>query len=210
MRSIALSFFFLSNTAALHGPATNYADEAADIANMMEAVRQKTEGSTGQSRVVTAATAKKSMNGAADMFPGLDDELMKKADTIEEQIREEDAAAKKSTQKKTVLTSEHQESAHVRAARFFAAHGMEEVGRLLGDSLSTQEAEKVKQEAAEEKQKSQEDIMQSSKASPSIAKRSLPGTADKGFDEMLDDDEEANKQRWKAVDALRRRAPVIA
>mmetsp|Transcript_134874 Transcript_134874/g.234466 ORF Transcript_134874/g.234466 Transcript_134874/m.234466 type:complete len:221 (+) Transcript_134874:106-768(+) len=205
-----------SNAAALHavehGPVTNYANEAADIANMMESVRQKTEGNKYKSHEMPALTAKKAKKDARDMFPDLDTELMNKADSIVEQVREEDLAAKKATEKKTALTSEHQESAHARAARFFALHGMDEVGRLLGDSLSSEEAEKAKREAAEAKEKLEEASVSSiSIPNHGVPKANMPSMSlDAGFADIMAEDNEENKKRWQAVDALKRRRPIIA
>merc|ERR1719218_503646 len=150
MASRIAALFLLSGAAlALKGP-TNYADEAANVMKMMEAVRVETGGKPKAAPVVQKAAAS-AKDG--EMFPGLDDELMNKADNIEKELQNLDTA-KEGTKKLTLAAKkDDKETSKDRAARFFATHGMMDMGKLLGDQMSSDETKKVQEEAANERSK---------------------------------------------------------
>jgi len=85
------------------------------------------------------------------------------------------------------------ESVSERAARFFALHGMQKIGHLLGDELSTSAEEQALKEHAE--------------AQAKIFKGSSSSAAplDDDFDIPEDDNAMDYKKQWAAVDALKKR-----
>merc|ERR1719428_1392401 len=107
----------------------------------MEAARVQSGGAP-RKQVVVAKVEKKSKDG--EMFPGLDDELMNRADNIAQEMEKVDAPKKLALPAK----KETQETSKDRAARFFATHGMMDMGKMLGDEMSSSAAEAAKQEAA--------------------------------------------------------------
>merc|ERR1719189_1101320 len=172
---------------------------------MMEAARGGSSGrsaSAANRRPVKQASreAVRAPDEHGERFPGLDMALLSHAARIDRELREMDVtgrfgkhAAALATQQQKSETRQH------RAARFFTTHGMSKVAQLLGDELSASEAAKVKQEQAKAEQRF-------------LAKGNTAATAtgsSAGSDFEADSDEETNRQRWKAVDELRRRAKHV-
>merc|ERR1719183_2347183 len=118
---------------------------------MMEGVRQKTEGA---SYVKPKAPVVKKVvsSNSEEMFPGLDDDLMKKADSISDELHEAQVA-KEAPKKKMLAMADKQDSRHDRAARFFATHGMKDMGSMLGDVLSPAEEQKAVKQASADSQR---------------------------------------------------------
>jgi len=103
------------------------------------------------------------------------------------------------------------ESKHDRAARFFATHGMEEVGRMLGDEMSAEGKQRALKQAAESQR------FVSATAGPALRKRSSPaephaagsaGMRNLDADLAMEEDDKAYKSSWQAVEALQHRAPA--
>merc|ERR1719443_1882250 len=77
---------------------------------------------------------------------------MSKADSIEQDLAKLDAP--KDSKKLTLAAKkDHEETSKDRAARFFATHGMMDMGKLLGDQMSDEAAKKAQEEAAQEQSK---------------------------------------------------------
>merc|ERR1719498_630321 len=80
---------------------------------------------------------------------------MSKADRIQQQLLSMGTATPTprvgGAKKSAALTSQEQVSRHDRAARFFATHGMKDVGHLLGDDLSPEAERLAIQEAESER-----------------------------------------------------------
>merc|ERR1719272_2898562 len=102
----------------------------------MESVRQQTEGSVRAKGLASLAhgavpQAQQIIDKAA-----VDAELMSQATRVEKEMRSMDAddrhAAAKAATHHTALAAKSQISQRERAARYFAAHGMEKVGQSLG------------------------------------------------------------------------------
>mmetsp|Transcript_67722 Transcript_67722/g.107267 ORF Transcript_67722/g.107267 Transcript_67722/m.107267 type:complete len:224 (+) Transcript_67722:71-742(+) len=216
MQTLGIAFILLSEVVAssdLRGirgikkSPVDYANEASDIAKMMESVREKTEGKKAmpKKKALVEQTVSKSSSG--EMFPGLDDELMKKADDIAEEIRQQ-SSARETPKKLSALaaTKDDEVARHDRAARYFATHGMKDLGGLLGDTLSASAEKKAIDEDNKEKAKLAQSVGRSFDL-PSISSSSpsMPvATSSTSLDDIpLDDDEEAMQKKWKAVDALR-------
>jgi len=195
----------------------NYADEASEIKNMMESVRVQTEGGATKKHAVVQQVASVPPEQQHELFPGLEQELMNKADYVEKDMQQFSQKADSSETKRAVLTSKHQESAHDRAARFFATHGMMDVGHMLGDELSQSEAKVAVKEAAVEQQKLAAVSADVAVSMPRLRKISSTESSapleeeDSSIELTAEEEKEelANKQRWKAVDALRHRAPPV-
>merc|ERR1719296_669585 len=87
-----------------------------------------------------------------ERFPGLDASLLSRASRIERQLREMDASAASASAsgKHTASLAARQqtsESQQLRAARFFATHGLSKVGHLLGDELAASQAAAAQEHA---------------------------------------------------------------
>eukprot|EP00928_Gymnodinium_smaydae_P095416 TRINITY_DN8204_c0_g1_i2.p1 TRINITY_DN8204_c0_g1~~TRINITY_DN8204_c0_g1_i2.p1 ORF type:complete len:196 (-),score=36.71 TRINITY_DN8204_c0_g1_i2:143-730(-) len=124
--------------------APDYSAQADEIRNLMEGVRQQSGGSTPARHVEAAAVTM----DPTEHFPGLDDQLFKRADQVEADLLAMDAP---SVGRRTALAaqSQDQSSRHLRAARFFATHGMGNIGHLLGEELSASESAEATREEAE-------------------------------------------------------------
>jgi len=203
----------------------NYSDEAAEVRAMMEGVRQQTEGLRSDPTSLEASSAagggapglkvrRASGDVGDEAVPGLTDELMQRADSIQKELSLTASAQEEArvAAKKTALESQQHESGHDRAARFFATHGMKDIGHLLGDELSPDAAQKAQQEATAAQQQLMSSIGTQRKMAPLDA---AGGHAHGhlGIDSAMDADDDAEelaeKKRWQAVDALRHRAPRI-
>merc|ERR1740129_2274585 len=97
------------------------------------------------------------------------------------------------------LATQKSETRQHRAARFFTAHGLSKVAQLLGEELSASEAAKVKQEQAKAELRFLANSNTATTASGSSSSSEFEA----------DSDEETSRQRWKAVDELRRRAKHV-
>merc|ERR1719217_1914443 len=168
----------------------------------MESVRTETEGKDAQGPVDTSVVALKApeSKGANEFFPGehqLDDDLMKKADQVQEEMQDLTDPTAPAPKKTAALTAQKQESRADRAARFFAMHGMKKVGHMLGEEMSKAAETKAVREEAEV-----DNTLRQQVATPEASADAL---------EMPEDDDEdlEAKKRWQAVDALRRRAPRV-
>merc|ERR1719337_172827 len=114
--------------------------------------------------------------------------------SIEDDIRQQEEK-KKEPKKLSALAAkkDDQESSHDRAARFFATHGMKDIGSMLGDTLSADAEQKVVQQANNERQKLAQSVgrtfnvpsVSSSVAAPSKSDASM----DDGMDIPLDDED---------------------
>uniref|UniRef100_A0A7S1PPG1 Uncharacterized protein n=1 Tax=Alexandrium catenella TaxID=2925 RepID=A0A7S1PPG1_ALECA len=203
---LTLCALLLTGASAGRGRSTapSFSDEAAEVGNMMEAVRQRTEGGTPSATRKLAAPA---AAATAERFPDLDSELLGRADEIGRQLEQSEAAAGSAhSAKRAALAAETSEPSKNRAARFFAVHGMSEVGRLLGDELSPTEAAKALRTAAGMEQA----LEGAAGPKASLVRRAAaaapaaPAAAD--IDDWLAEDSKSEKQRWGAVDSLRRHA----
>eukprot|EP00929_Paragymnodinium_shiwhaense_P028032 TRINITY_DN16327_c0_g2_i1.p1 TRINITY_DN16327_c0_g2~~TRINITY_DN16327_c0_g2_i1.p1 ORF type:complete len:214 (+),score=73.34 TRINITY_DN16327_c0_g2_i1:79-720(+) len=203
---LAAGFGVAAATSAAPG---SYSDDVADVRAMMEGVRAKTEGH------VTLAADGKAVKEVAKMvaksdeqFPGLADELMHNANRIQEEISNSMVTKKG---KKTALAVKDTVSSHDRAARFFATHGMKSVGQMLGDLLSADEEKKAISEEASVQKRLRASIAADAlaPAAPTKTVASKPAVAaDPELDALAgeDDEDDAEKKRWAAVDALKHRA----
>mmetsp|Transcript_118094 Transcript_118094/g.367915 ORF Transcript_118094/g.367915 Transcript_118094/m.367915 type:complete len:212 (+) Transcript_118094:107-742(+) len=189
--------------------APDFAAEAAAIGGMMEEVRQRTEGGTAPA---AAAALRARPAAAPERFPDLDAQLMGRADEIERQLQESDAAAESARPaKRAALAVERSEAREGQAARFFATHGMGEVGRLLGEELSGSEATRALRAAAESQHFFAGEASPATGAARRAAAPVQSEPAAAGINELdlefaEEEDARAEKQRWGAVDRLRRRA----
>mmetsp|Transcript_16421 Transcript_16421/g.49431 ORF Transcript_16421/g.49431 Transcript_16421/m.49431 type:complete len:212 (-) Transcript_16421:61-696(-) len=200
----------LGSAAALRGPDARA--EADEVRAMMESVRVKTEG--GDAKPLVSAVAKKApvAGGRGERFPGLDKDLMERADRVAEEMREMNEPSP--APKKALLASKSQESRQERAARFFATHGMKGVGSMLGDSLSADAEAAALKEQDESKRMVQQAMSETGikipKSSSGSSSRSASTESFDAIDDMQDEEDAAAQARWKAVDALRRKRPSFA
>jgi len=185
----------VAGTSQLRKP--TYDAQVNDVKAMMEGVRAQTEGSSAPVAAPVASVLAKT----AELSPGehflgehkLDDDLMDKADQVasimKHAAQEEDPTVTKPESSKASLAVKVSvtESESQRAARFFATHGMMKIGSMLGDELSAE----AKGRAVEEHSVTQTKTVASA---PSAR-----------LDILEDDDDEAYKKQWAAVDALRNR-----
>mmetsp|Transcript_35888 Transcript_35888/g.78595 ORF Transcript_35888/g.78595 Transcript_35888/m.78595 type:complete len:204 (-) Transcript_35888:55-666(-) len=203
MRSFVPVVFILAavSVAALRDP--NYGDEASEVKNMMESVRHSTEGGSSGTPQEAPSAHKSSIDVA--QFSELDSELMARADRIQADLQARDSAPAKPLLKKAALTARKQSTHHDLAARFFAAHGMQDVGRMLGDELP-EAAAKPAQEEAEETRRL---LAEPSKSMHTVEAAAVPVASGLDVDMAEEEDEKAYKAKWQAVDALRHRAPRV-
>mmetsp|Transcript_112559 Transcript_112559/g.313121 ORF Transcript_112559/g.313121 Transcript_112559/m.313121 type:complete len:212 (+) Transcript_112559:97-732(+) len=187
--------------------APSYRDEAAEVGKMMEAVRRQTEGGAMAATAAAAPVAAERRRG--EQFPDLDAELLGRADEIGRKLREgATEAAAPHPAKRTALAAAARESEGSRAARFFAVHGMTQIGHLLGEELSASEAEQARQAAAAAQQALASAATGSGAGVHRAAAAAAPrvgGIADLDAEFEEEEDESAAKQNWKAVDRLRHR-----
>jgi len=166
-----------------------------------------------------------SATASSEQFQGMDAELLANADRISREVEADEASAmhrESPAQKRTALTSESTseslEQDHDRAARFFAVHGMADVGRMLGEELSAT----AEQQALRDAEKARNLLNKAAEVSPVAARHGMSGTALRGpaapssgagFGFDLDDEEDqesaAYRLRWKAVDKLRHHMPPM-
>lgn len=198
----------------------NAAAEADEVRALMEGVRAQTEESdagAGRPSAARSAAAAMQARSSVNWDAGLDKELMDQAGRIEKEMRDgglvaapalrgAPAATSASSKRAVLMTSSDQSSGHDGAARFFAAHGMAQIGRLLGHELSDEAAKKAAEEAAAARRRFGEEAAAPVTAEMRTQDASGANTdfaADFAADEEQDRAEE--KKRWEAVDKLRRR-----
>merc|ERR1719408_207901 len=128
-------------------------------------------------------------------FPGLDNELMNKADNIQKEIADMEAKPKKIT-----LAAQKQESTKERAARFFATHGLMDMGRILGDDMSTSAAKAARKQAAADRNRMTQLAGTAVHAAETLSSSvpSIPKSASASVDDIPLDDDEDVKSKWKA------------
>merc|ERR1719440_1053619 len=138
-----------------------------------------------------------------EMFPGLEEDLMKKADEIENQVREQDMA-RTAPKKKLAAVAESKDSRKDRAARFFATHGMKDIGSMLGDTMSASAETQAIQQAKAQRQRLADSVGRSFQVPSVVSSASEKTDSSMSMDDDIPlDDEDDMKKRWKAVDALR-------
>merc|ERR1719253_1340892 len=135
---------------------------------------------------------------------------MGRADNIEKDMEEQKAAAEAPKKLTLAAKKDKQESSKDRAARFFATHGMMDMGHLLGDEMSASAAKAAQQEAAASKSRIDQikgNVIEVAD-SPTSGMPSFPSSSSSIDDIPLDDDDDM-KARWKAVDALKARGGML-
>merc|ERR1719162_618694 len=158
----------------------------------MDGVREQTEGAPVHKAPVVKAS--KSDNS----FSGLDEKLMHKADLITEEVYQFDHPVQKKVS--AISTKVSRKDA---AARFFATHGMKDVGAMLGDKLSADAEQQALQDAQAAKEAIEADV-----ATPvSHLKHSQAVDISDSMDFDDDDQDAKYKEQWKKVDALKRLHP---
>merc|ERR1719253_1356035 len=179
---------------------------------MMESVRTKTEGGSAKP-VVAAVAAKAPAAASSERFPGLDKDLMERADRVAEEMRAMDEPkAPEAAAKKAALASESQESRRDRAARFFATHGMKGVGSMLGDTISANAEAAAIREQESNRRLVQKAMSETGVTIPKMSSSASSAPSSAGWDaidDMQDEEDAAAQARWKAVDALRRKRPHL-
>eukprot|EP00927_Polykrikos_kofoidii_P073012 TRINITY_DN69087_c0_g1_i1.p1 TRINITY_DN69087_c0_g1~~TRINITY_DN69087_c0_g1_i1.p1 ORF type:complete len:210 (+),score=42.81 TRINITY_DN69087_c0_g1_i1:57-632(+) len=191
MASVRLTFTCLGLLCLVGASNTNglpdYSKEANDVIGIMESVRSKpaTPPKSDKSDVKTTVDA------------ALSDELMSRADQIEHELFTKPTLPPHKT---AALASRDRGTSQNRAARFFATHGMKGIGQILGDHLSAEEEHEALAETEAAQKALSAPVMQTQAIS--VTSRSDPSSL------SVDDDDDL-KQRWKAVDELRRRATHV-
>jgi len=195
------------------------ADEAAEVSRFMENVRVKTEVSDASLEAKAArapspppiAKTEDEDAGSHDV-PSLDAELMAKADQVANEmgvfsasgpVAQAPAALRAGASVQRRLGHSHA------AARFFAMHGMTQIGHLLGEELSASERDKAVREEAQAMR-----ALGSTPPARAAVTPSMPGAANSGataaeldLEMAEDEDERADQARWQAVDKLKHRMP---
>mmetsp|Transcript_78011 Transcript_78011/g.168723 ORF Transcript_78011/g.168723 Transcript_78011/m.168723 type:complete len:174 (+) Transcript_78011:82-603(+) len=150
----------------------SYADQALDMKHVMEAGRKAP-------LIHQQALVKKSARKAAVAIDaGLDDRLFSAADRVMKDLHGMEAS-----KPKAALAAVKGESQQERAARYFAANGLDKMGSMLGLNVA------------------------SAKAKASLVKKAELAKIEKAEVE-IDDSEQAERARWKKVDALRLKRPA--
>mmetsp|Transcript_27715 Transcript_27715/g.63026 ORF Transcript_27715/g.63026 Transcript_27715/m.63026 type:complete len:224 (-) Transcript_27715:107-778(-) len=189
--------------------APSFSEEAAEVGNMMEAVRQRTEGGKAPAAARILSTQSVPL---ADRFPDLDAELLSRADQIGRELPGQAIGDTVHSVKRAALAAETTKPSRSRAARFFAVHGMSEVGHLLGDELSATDTAEALRGAAHANHM----LAEAAGPSTNLARRgaraasTMPATSTSTGELDLElaeeEDAKAEKERWGAVDRLRHRA----
>mmetsp|Transcript_41116 Transcript_41116/g.121932 ORF Transcript_41116/g.121932 Transcript_41116/m.121932 type:complete len:175 (+) Transcript_41116:67-591(+) len=151
----------------------SYADQALDMKHVMEAGRKAP-------LIHQQALVKKSAKKAAVAIDAeLDDRLFASADRVMKDLHSMEAS-----KPKAALAAVKGESQQERAARYFAANGLDKMGSMLGLNVASAKA----------------------RASQMVKKAEL-AKVEKAEVE-IDDSEQAERARWKKVDALRLKRPA--
>mmetsp|Transcript_126272 Transcript_126272/g.252271 ORF Transcript_126272/g.252271 Transcript_126272/m.252271 type:complete len:705 (-) Transcript_126272:106-2220(-) len=198
----------------------NLADEAADVSRFMENVRAKTEaGGASLDAKPTAvlppsATAKEEEVANPHEVPALDAELMAKADQVAREMQISSAVGPVAKPpaalvKRSQATVQRRLGHSHAAARFFAMHGMTQIGRLLGEELSDSERDNALREQAQAMR-----VLDSKPSSRTFMSSRSSDTANTGgsTDDLdlamaEDEDERADQAHWQAVDKLKHHRP---
>jgi len=187
----------------------DYAAEAAAMSNMLEKVRSKNEGGVIQQVAPHSVPAALSSDGNDEHGPklsSLDAELFAKADAVEQQLNKDAVPYKKVS----AATHESSEASHAKAARFFALHGMTQIGHLLGDELSSNDKEQAVREEAQAQRLFESKTTLLNKHRLGSLPAAPPTDAVSGeldLDLAEDKEESKEKARWQAVDKLKHRPP---
>ena len=133
--------------ASLRKPPAQYSEDALEIKKMMDGVREQTEGAPVHKAPVVKASK------TIDRFAESDKQLMHKADLITEEVYQFDHPVQKKVS--AISTKVSRKDA---AARFFATHGMKDVGAMLGDKLSADAEQQALQDAQAAKEAIEADV----------------------------------------------------
>jgi len=207
LRHVVL-FALLQACVSLADP--DYAAEAAAMSKMLEKVRSRNADGVVQQaapQTVTAAPSSDSNDEGGPKLSDLDAQLFAKTDAVEAELNQDAAPVAKPS----VAASEQSEAKqHARAARFFALHGMTQIGHLLGEELSSTDKEQAVREEAQAHQVLGSKVTLLNKhrlGSMSAAPPTDPASAELDLDLVEDEEEKKEKARWQAVDKLKRHKP---
>jgi len=188
------------------------AGEAADVSRFMENVRAKTEvggailEAKPASDLVPPPSAKKEVDGLHDV-PALDAELMAKADQVAQEmglVAHPPAVLAKRAEAAVQKRLGHSHA----AARFFAVHGMTQIGHLLGEELSASERKNaLQQEAQAMRAFGNKPSTRAAMTSRSAAVNAGGNDAELDLEMAEDEDERGDQARWQAVEKLKHRIP---
>jgi len=194
------------------------ADEAAEVSRFMENVRAKTEMGGASLEAKPASdlspppTAKKEVTSLHDV-PALDAELMAKADQVAREV-ESSSASSPVAQPPAVMAKQAEAAVQRRlghshaAARFFAVHGMTQIGHLLGEELSASERENALREDAQAMRAlGSKPSTRAAMPSRSAAVNAGGTAAELDLEMAEDEDERADQARWQAVEKLKHHMP---
>mmetsp|Transcript_11920 Transcript_11920/g.23145 ORF Transcript_11920/g.23145 Transcript_11920/m.23145 type:complete len:212 (-) Transcript_11920:162-797(-) len=191
----------------------DYAAEAAAMSNMLEKVRSKNQGGVVQ-RVETHSVKAALSSDSSDEEHGpklsnLDAELFARADAVEREMNKDVVP---STKMSAIAAHEQAEAPQARAARFFALHGMTQIGHLLGDELSSADKDQaVREEVQAQRLFEGKSTLLNKHRLGNLA--AAPPTdavsAELDLDLAEDDEERKEKARWQAVDKLKHRVPHV-
>mmetsp|Transcript_88154 Transcript_88154/g.169735 ORF Transcript_88154/g.169735 Transcript_88154/m.169735 type:complete len:211 (+) Transcript_88154:86-718(+) len=209
LRNVVL-FALLQACATLTDP--DYAAEAAAMRNMLEKVRAKNEDGVVQHKAPHAVKAAQSFDNNDESNPklsNLDAELFARADAVEREMNKD---VLKTNKLSAAAVHEQSDAPHARAARFFALHGMTQIGHLLGDDLSSTDKEQAVREEAQVQRmyESKTTLLNKHRlGSLSAAPPTDAVSAELDLDLVEDDEERKEKARWQAVDKLKHRIPHV-
>jgi len=211
LRNVVL-LALLETCAAFTDP--DYAAEAAAMSNMLEKVRSKNEDGVVQEAAVhsvKAVSSSESIDKHSSTLSDLDAELFARADAVEHDLNK-DVAPTAKLSAAAAAAHEKSEASQTRAARFFALHGMTQIGHLLGDELSSADKEQAVRAEAQAQRifESKTTLLNKHRLG------SLPATpptdavgADLDLDLVEDEEDKKEKARWQAVDKLKHRIPRV-
>ena len=192
-------------TGSLRQPSRNRMHEVQDLREMMEKVRQQTEGGEGKKIPTVALPAKKEKLQSDEYFKGeyeLDASLISQADQVV-QVSGKLSAEDSGKQKKASLAkiSATKESSATKAARYFAVHGMDKVAHMLGKEFQlSATAEVIEQHKVA--------LAKFNAKAPTQIPRQSSEVED--FSDPDDDDAEVKeREHWAAVDSLKQRAAAL-
>jgi len=210
LRNVVL-LALLETCAAFTEP--DYAAEAAAMSNMLEKVRSKNEGGVVQEAAVhsvKAVSSSERLDKHSSTLSDLDAELFARADAVEHDLNKDVAPTAKLSA--AAAAHEKSEASQTRAARFFALHGMTQIGHLLGDELSSADKEQAVRAEAQAQRifESKTTLLNKHRLG------NLPATpptdavgAELDLDLVEDEEDKKEKARWQAVDKLKHRIPRV-
>merc|ERR1719160_1760785 len=205
MRVALLMVLFSGATGSLrNSPAVDRSlSTVKEVRDMMEQVRQETEGGEENKLPAVALSAnKKQITQRGEFFKGefqLDNYLLSKADQTQELVNDAEKLEDPGRPKKASLVAT-KETVASKAARFFAAHDMNKVAHMLGKEfvLSATAA----QEASTEHKVA---LAKFNEAKAPVQSDPIQEDLDVNADD--DDDEVKERAHWAAVEALKKRSP---